>query len=941
MDPVKGDPIDAQIYTLDNGLTVYMSVNKDEPRVQTYIAVRAGSKYDPAETTGLAHYLEHMLFKGTSEIGTINWEEEQKVLQQISDLYEDHKDAVSPDQKAMIYEDIDSLSYVASTFAVPNEYDKMVSMLGARGTNAFTSNDQTVYVNNIPSNEIERWLMLESDRFSELVLRLFHTELETVYEEFNINQDRDGRWSYQAVWEGLYPNHPYGTQSTIGLGEHIKSPSWININDYFDSYYQPNNVAICLAGDIDPEATIKLIDKYFGDWEAGDVPEFVQPEITPVTEPIYKETYGQQAEHVYIGFAFDGAGTMDEIYMTLIDEMMSNGSAGLIDLNINKKQLMQRGSSFRDIRLDYSAHMLYGMPKADQSLEEVKDLLLSQVEAVKNGEFEEWMLKATIQSLKMDRLRTFEGNGGRAFSFVNAFIEEKDWDYFLSEIELMEKITKKDIVEFANERYGENYVVVYKRKGEADRHKVEKPSITPVVVNRDVASEYMEYFGTMEADPVQPRFVNYEESIEEIQWEDRVDVAYIENEKNDRFELYYIFDLGSHNDLELALAIQYLEFLGTDKFSPEELQQELYKYGLDLNVSSGSDQVYVSLGGLEENLDKGVEMLEHILANATANPDAYSSMVSRVAKSRSNAKTDKGTIFNRALRNYGIYGEDSPYQHRLSIEQMEAIDPEALAEKVRGISSYEHKIFYYGTLGMDKLMKVIEKHHSLPAEFTEIPAAKQFEQLATDENKVLFVHFDMVQAEMTVLSRDESFNKDLLGYSNLFNSYFGAGLSSIVFQEIREQKALAYSAYSIFSSPGKSEDHHYLRAYVGTQADKLELAADALLTLIDSMPYVPLQFEASRDAAIKSISTDWTTGSSIYWSRQSAHRRGLNYDVREDVYKALQEIDFARLEMFFYAHVANRPKTYLVMGNREQVDMEVLENLGEVTELSLEEIFGY
>jgi predicted Zn-dependent peptidase len=235
-DPVKGDPIDAHIFTLDNGLKVYLSVNKDEPRVQTYIAVRAGSKYDPAETTGLAHYLEHMLFKGTSLIGTIDWENESAVLQQISDLYEDHKNAERPDTKASIYAQIDSLSYVASTFAVPNEYDKMVSMLGARGTNAFTSNDQTVYVNNIPSNEIERWLMLESERFGELVLRLFHTELETVYEEFNINQDRDGRWSYQAVWEGLHPEHPYGTQSTIGLGEHLKNPSMVNIHEYFDNY---------------------------------------------------------------------------------------------------------------------------------------------------------------------------------------------------------------------------------------------------------------------------------------------------------------------------------------------------------------------------------------------------------------------------------------------------------------------------------------------------------------------------------------------------------------------------------------------------------------------------------------------------------------------------------------------------------------------------------
>jgi len=178
---VDNDPLQARIYTLDNGLTVYLSDYKDAPRIQTYIAVRTGSKNDPSDATGLAHYLEHMVFKGTSKMGTSDWKNEKKVLKQISDTYEKRRSATSQSERDKLYKQIDKLSYEASKFAISNEYDKMISSLGAKGTNAYTSVDQTVYVNDIPSTEIEKFLKIEGERFSELVLRLFHTELETVY----------------------------------------------------------------------------------------------------------------------------------------------------------------------------------------------------------------------------------------------------------------------------------------------------------------------------------------------------------------------------------------------------------------------------------------------------------------------------------------------------------------------------------------------------------------------------------------------------------------------------------------------------------------------------------------------------------------------------------------------------------------------------------------
>jgi zinc protease len=198
---VPNDPMATRIYKLKNGLKVYLSLNQDEPRITTKIAVRAGSKNDPSDCTGLAHYLEHMVFKGTSKIGTKDWEKESAFIQQISKLYEEHKNTADLEAKRKIYTQIDSISQIAASYAVPNEYDKMISSLGASGTNAYTSDERTVYVNEIPSNELEKWLRVESERFSELTLRLFHTELEAVYEEYNRMMDKDFSRAFLAFNE--------------------------------------------------------------------------------------------------------------------------------------------------------------------------------------------------------------------------------------------------------------------------------------------------------------------------------------------------------------------------------------------------------------------------------------------------------------------------------------------------------------------------------------------------------------------------------------------------------------------------------------------------------------------------------------------------------------------------------------------------------------------
>ncbi|MEZ4886263.1 MAG: insulinase family protein [Chitinophagales bacterium] len=939
---VEGDPMNTRIYTLKNGMKAYLSVNKEDPRIQTAIPVRAGSKNDPRDATGLAHYLEHMVFKGTSKIATSNWEEEKKLLSQISDLYEQHRNETDPAKRTEIYEEIDRVSYEASKLAVPNEYDKMISSLGAKYTNAYTSTDQTVYINNIPSSELEKWLMVESERFQELVLRLFHTELEAVYEEYNRAQDNDGRKIYSAIFENLFPNHHYNI-STIGLGEHLKNPSMVKIHEFFDTYYVPNNVAICMSGDFEMSKTIRLIDQYFGDWQPKDVPEWTFEKEKPITEPIEVEVFGSEAEQVAIAYRFDGAGSYDALMLNLMNNILQNGQAGLMDLNLIQKQKILEGGAFQYAMTDYSIHQIRGKAREGQSLEEVKNMLLEQIELIKKGEFPSWLIDAVIKDFKLNELKGLESNWPRTSAMISAFIEDQPWERSVHFLDDIGNITREDVIKFANEHYGNNYVVVYKRNGKGeDGTKVPKPKITQVELNRENQSDFYKEFEKKESGRLEPVFLDYQKEIEQSELAAGVPFYYIHNELNPTFSLSYILDMGNYNNKKFGMAVEYLPYLGTDKYTAEQLQEEFYKLGLSFAVNTSYDRTYVTLSGLEESLEEGVKLFEHILANAKPDEEALQNMVAGILKQRADDKLNKNQIFWTGLYNYARFGANSPIKYILSESELKAVKAQELVDIIHSITGYQHYVFYYGQNKMDKAKQVLQQYHKVVGELMGYPEPAEFTELKTDKDKVLFVDYDMVQAQILMLSlENESFDKKLAPYAEVFGEYFGGGLSSIVFQEIREARALAYSAWAGYTTPGRLDRGHYVQAFMGVQADKMKDAIGAMRGLLNEMPKSEKQFEAAKTSVLKQLETDRITKTGKFFDYLAAKRLDLDYDIRKDIYTNAQSISLNDMDEFFKGHIANKPFTFIVMGKKDNLDMDYLKSLGEFKEVTLEDIFGY
>lgn len=938
---VENDPLKARIYTLDNGLKVYMTVYKNAPRIQTCIAVKAGSKNDPADATGLAHYLEHMLFKGTDKFGSKDFTKEESEIKKIEALYDEYRLQKDDALRKAMYHKIDSISGVASKYAIANEFDKMMASIGAVGSNAYTSHEQTVYIEDIPSNQLEKWATIEAERYRKPVMRLFHTELEAVYEEKNRGLDNDNSKIWEALLAGLFQKHTYGTQTTIGTIEHLKNPSITKINEYFNTYYVPNNMAICLSGDFDPDSAIKVIEQKFSGFQSKPVPVFIPAKEEPISKPITKEVVGPNAEEVSFAFRFEGAGSNDANMITLISKILANGKAGLIDLNLVQKQEVLGAYAFPLILKDYSALIFDAQPKKEQSLEQVRDLLLQQVEKIKQGNFPDWLLPAIINNMKLEEIKAYEDNSRRTDAFVKAFTTGIKWRNYVENTYKLSQITKQEIIDFAKSNFKDNYVIVYKRTGEDKNvQKVEKPAITPVEVNRNDQSEFVKKILNSPSPAIEPVFIDYSKDIKNFNVKNNIPVLYNENSENKTFDMHYVVDMGTNQDKKLKIATDYLNYLGTSKYSPEQVQQEFYKLACSYNVFSSEDETRVSLSGLSENFEKALALFEELLSDAQPNKEALVNLVSDVLKKRQDDMLDKNTILFDGMVYYGMYGQTSPFTNILTETELKTLQPEELISIIKNLNAYEHHILYYGTLKREELTSTINKYHKVPAKLNSVPPNNPFPFKTTDNN-VYVVNYDMKQAEIIMISKSELYNKDIVPGSVLFNEYFGGGMSSVVFQELRESKALAYSVFANFRTAKRKDKNNYILSYIGTQSDKLPEAMAGMTGLLNNMPESENTFKSAKESVLQGLRTERITRSDILLNYEKNRKLGVDYDIRKDIYAKVPAMTMEDIKKFQQQYVKDKSYNILVLGKKENLDFKTLEKYGKIHFLQLKDIFGY
>ncbi len=941
-DTVPNDPMHGRIYHLDNGLTVFFSVNKAEPRIQTAIATKAGSKFDPHDATGLAHYLEHMLFKGTPDYGTKDYAKEKPLLDSIQYLFELYRKTTDTIQRKKIYHHIDTLSYQASGYAIANEYDKLMTSIGAKQTNAFTSVEQTVFIEDIPSNEVEQYLEIQSNRFSKPVMRLFHTELEAVYEEKNRGLDNDDEKVDEALMSGLFQKHPYGTQTTIGTIHDLKNPSLEEIIKYFHTYYVPNNMIIAMCGDVDPDATIKLIDKYFGNFVSQPVPVFNPPVEDPIAKPIEKTVVGPNASYVTMGYRFAGVGSHEADMIDLTSQLLSNYQAGLFDIDLTQQQKVLNASAYSNDMKDYSVQEFQAYPTDGQSLDDAKNDLIQELNKLKKGDFPDWLISAVVNNMKLQQLQQNHYNSARAFNFVQVFTSGESWNDAVGEVDRLSKITKKDVMDFASSHYNDNYVVVYKKEGQDTTvEKVQKPAITPIQTNATDESPFLKKIESEPVAPLQPVYVDYKKDIQQYSVKKMMPVYYTGNKEDSTFNLYYLYDMSSKYNKKLKPALDYLQFAGTSTMSAAQVQQEFYKLACSYYTYADKDQTYIGLSGLTKNFGAALKLLENLISDAQPDETALNNMISSTLKQREDDEMDKNIILFSAMMDYGIYGSHSPFANVLPNGDLKKLKAKELTDLVHSLSNYPHHVLYYGSDTPEKLVSGLESTHQLPAKFLPLPAPEKYTQLK-GSNQVFVIDHDMKQAEIIILQQGGYFDKQLKPMTALYNEYFGGSEASLVFQTLRESKALAYSTFCAYRQPQDSTEHYYNLAYIGSQVDKLPEAVGGMMDLLNNdMPNYAQLWSTSHDGIYKDIASTRIIREQILFSYENALKLGIDHDTRKDVYEKVPNLTFDELQKFHKEKIEHQPYTMLVIGNKKDMDMKALGKYGKITFLSMKDIFGY
>jgi predicted Zn-dependent peptidase len=389
------------------------------------------------------------------------------------------------------------------------------------------------------------------------------------------------------------------------------------------------------------------------------------------------------------------------------------------------------------------------------------------------------------------------------------------------------------------------------------------------------------------------------------------------------------------------MAIEYFNYLGTQDISPSQKKEEFYKLGCEVSVNSQNEQSYISLSGLDDNFEASVELFETLLKDIIPNEDALQNLKMDLLKKRADAKLNKQTILYSGMSNYAKYGPNNPFTNKLSDQEIMATTSQELIDIIRNLTSYEHRVLYYGPKSLEKASQAISSYHTLPNELKEIVDNQDFAELDINKTSVYVVDYDMKQAEILMVSKGQKFDPENMPIIKLHNEYFGGSMGSIVFQTLRESKALAYSVYSSYSTPRLKDDSHYVMAYIGTQVDKLSEAMLGMNELLNQLPQVDANLENAKEAVIQKIRTERITKDRVLFNYESAKRLGYDYDSRKDIFNTIEKFEMSDLSNFHNQRISNKNYTILVLGNKDQLDLNALKSYGPVKYLTLEDVFGY
>ena len=933
-------------FKLKNGLSVYIWEDNTKSDVFGIVAVRAGSINEPEEYTGLAHYLEHVMFKGTDQIGALDWAKEKPIYDQIIVKYDEMAATNDPAQKAAIGKEINDLTVEAGKLSVSNEFSDLMESIGGKGLNAGTSYDLTYYHNSFPAYQINKWLEISSQRFIHPVFRTFQSELENVYEEYNMYQDNPGSQQSNFLRSKAFEGHPYA-RDIIGLPEHLKNPHLSKLIDFYNEWYVPENMVLILVGNVNAQQIAGRIAGTFGRLEAKPLPTrktYPDLEIKGRTQYSAKVGIYPSVCLIYPGVP---AGHPDELPLEIAMSLLSNGDhTGTLDKLTLDGELTDCGASPMTMR-EQGRNIVQCIPLYDEnqrrfeSNKSTEKKALKAIQQVANGAFQDWQ----VEAIKMNMCRDFdvqmESNTFKGHLLMDAFINGKDLAKVLNYKDEVMAVTTDDIKRVVKQYLGDNYLALYIEQGKAKKgEKIQKPGYKPIEPPVGKQSLYAMQFKNMGIGQVEEKFIDFND-VKVQALNDRSKLYYTPNTENNVFSLTLRYGAGEREFPKLSIAAELMNNAGVmGAYEPQQLKEELSKLNATCQVWASDDYLYIMMRGYEPTLAQACQLLSRQILMPQLDDKQLSRIKGSVLGSRQQRKDNVSTLAD-ALSQYVRYGEKSAYIDELTDMEMLELQISELTGDINRAANYEAEIFYCGTLPFEQVTQVLSTN--LPLVANERPSTSpQDKPLApVAENTIYFLpNNDAEQAQIFFYMPMGAYDKKDDVQRDAFNQYFSGGFGGLVMNEIREKRSMAYYAGANVITPALPGNPTYMYGHIGTQNDKVNDAMDVFMGLVNDMPR-----NAERIDNIKSylrqeaLSSHPDFRSKAQYLR-SIQRMGYTSDPAQENLPKIDALTFDDIVNFYTQNIQGKPYAIGIIGNPKMIDLDKLAKYGKVVKLNDRKLFN-
>lgn len=935
-------PLQVNEYTLSNGLTVWLNEDHSQPKVFGAVVVKAGAIDCP--DTGIAHYFEHMMFKGTDKIGTTDYAAEKDLLERIAQKYDALAATRDEEMRARLLQEINRLSVQAARYVVPGEFDRLISRYGGTKLNAGTSYDYTVYFNTFSPQYMAHWAELNSERLLNPVFRLFQSELETVYEEKNMYSDFVGSQAMEKLTARYFAPHPYA-YPIIGSTENLKNPRLTEMRRFFETYYVASNMGLILSGDFQTETVLPLLETSFSRIPRGQVPArkkvalpaFNGREKVSVKVPI------PFMKVMALGFRGLPAGHPDQVALNIAVSLLNNanGTGYLDKLTVDHKVVASM--AMNESMNEAGILGILVMPKLlFQSYASAERLVWKQIDRVKNGDFSEETFRSLLKEQKREYASSLEDIGSRAEVMMRVFSQGKSWNDYLQEVARIDALTRQDVMEAARKYFTRNYLYATKKSGRYPKERLPKPAYAPVVPGaREGESDYVRRLESLPVEKVVPRFIDFDEAAERHSLTEKADLYVVPNPVNDIFSLNIAFGRGQLEQPLLFQLAGYLNFIGTEALPFEAFRRRLQTLGSTLSFEVDDMDFKIRLTGFDASLNETLALVGEFMRRPAPDGKKLKQIIDE-ARVVEKGFLQSSESLAKALLEKVKYGAASRYRTKLSLSDIRKLKATDLIRAFGQVQQVEAHLHYCGTRPAAEVETAVRAHLPLAMQ-TDSQSSIYREPALYREPGVYFL--DMPEVSQSIVYayiRGEAEPERREAHaSELFTGYFGGDMSSLMFQEIREYRSFAYRVNARYNQPSVK---HRTRpgdfvAMLSTQNDKTADAIEVLDGLIRQMPEYPERVEGVKRNLVHKIYHDYPAFRKLSSVIATVRREGYADDPNRWLLEDIAGMDMQTIAGFYRKHIAGRPITYVVVGSAREIGLNRLAAFGPVVKVSKGDVY--